>query len=316
MSVVKIGVSLPICGDRNVHGAPSLIAVAQRAEELGLDTASVSDVLLGDGTPAVESIVAAAAVATATSRVTVEFGVLVLPIRQVAWVAAQIAGLQHLSNNRIVLGVGAGSFPKSPFWRAVDGPEHDRGAVTEAMLKVLPTNSCSADGSGAQLRCKSETWGAAMSEQLYDFFGEILQRYFRPAIDAYPPMGGTLVERLLTLSDDVPGRLAQTRRAAMAWGKAETPNARITSEVFVITQHGLMYAVGFNESRRALYYLATPSALFDPFVDQFDTAELPEGAVGVVDSRLGRDLASAHPMDAALRRILDEHLALRVDLPA
>jgi cysteine sulfinate desulfinase/cysteine desulfurase-like protein len=33
------------------------------------------------------------------------------------------------------------------------------------------------------------------------------------------------------------------------------------------------------------------------------------------DSRLGRDLASAHPMDAALRRILDEHLALRVDLP-
>jgi hypothetical protein len=29
----------------------------------------------------------------------------------------------------------------------------------------------------------------------------------------------------------------------------------------------------------------------------------------------GRDLPSAHPMDAALRRILDEHLALRVDLP-
>jgi hypothetical protein len=27
-------------------------------------------------------------------------------------------------------------------------------------------------------------------------------------------------------------------------------------------------------------------------------------------------LASAHPMDTALRRILDEHLALRVDLPA
>ena len=25
-----------------------------------------------------------------------------------------------------------------------------------------------------------------MSEQLYDFFGEIFQRYFTPAIDAYP----------------------------------------------------------------------------------------------------------------------------------
>src|SRR5271163_4979023 len=143
-----------------------------------------------------------------------------------------------------------------------------------------------------------------MSEQLYDFFGEIFQRYFRPAIDAYPRMGGALVERLLTLSDDVPDRLAQTRCA------------RITSELFVITQHGLMYAAGLNESRRALYYLATPPALFDPFVDQVDTAELREGTVVVVDSRFGRDLASAHPMDAALRRILDEHLALRVDLPA
>ncbi|ORA48964.1 glucose-6-phosphate dehydrogenase [Mycolicibacterium chubuense] len=154
-----------------------------------------------------------------------------------------------------------------------------------------------------------------MSEQLYDFFGEILHRQFRPAIGAYPRTGRALVDRLLTLSDHVPDRLAQTRRAAMAWGRTETPNARITSELFVITQHGLMYAVGLTESGRALYYLATPPGLFDPFVDQVDTAELREGAVVVVDSRFGRDLASAHPMDAALRRILDEHVALRVDLP-
>ena len=71
-----------------------------------------------------------------------------------------------------------------------------------------------------------------------------------------------------------------------------------------------------NQSRRALYYLSTPPALFDPFVDQVDSVELREGAVVLVDSRFGRDLASAHPMDAALRRILDEHLALRVNLPA
>ncbi|MGO9510112.1 MAG: glucose-6-phosphate dehydrogenase [Mycobacterium sp.] len=155
-----------------------------------------------------------------------------------------------------------------------------------------------------------------MSEQLYDFFGEIFHRYFIPAIDAYPRMGRTLVGRLLALTDDVPDKLAQTRCAAMAWGKAETPNARITSELFVITQHGLMYAAGLTESRRALYYLATPHGLFDPFVDQVDSAELPEGAIVLVDNRLERDLASAHPMDAALRRLLDEHLALRVDLPA
>jgi hypothetical protein len=156
-----------------------------------------------------------------------------------------------------------------------------------------------------------------MSEQQYDFFGEIFHRYFRPAIDAYPRMGAALVERLLTLSDEVPDRLAQPRCAALAWADAETPNARVTSELFVITQHGLMYAAGLSESRRrTLYYLATPPAFFDPFVDQVDTTELHDGAVVVVDSRFGRDLASsAHPMDAALRRILDEHLALRVDLP-
>src|SRR5829696_3533740 len=122
-------------------------------------------------------------------------------------------------------------------------------------------------------------WGAAMSEQLCDVFGAIFQRYFRPAMDAYPRTGGALVESLFTLTDDVPDRLAQTRRAAMAWGAAETPNARITSELFVITQRGLMYAAGLNESRRALYYLATPPALFDPFVDQIDSTELCEGEV-------------------------------------
>lgn len=90
----------------------------------------------------------------------------------------------------------------------------------------------------------------------------------------------------------------------MAWAKARDPNARITSELFVIAQHGLIYAAGLNESRRALYYLATPPALFDPFVDRVDTAELREGAVVVVDSRFGRSFASTQPMDAALRRIL------------
>jgi hypothetical protein len=192
---------------------------------------------------------------------------------------------------------------------------HLLGATKDIDISDSP-NSCSADGAGAQLRCPSGTWGAAMSEQLYDFFGEIFQGYFRPTIDAYPRIGGALVKRLLTLTDDVSDRLAQTRCVAMAWAKAETPSARITSELFVITQHGLVYAAGLNDSRRALYYLATPPALFDPLVDQVDTAELREGAVVVVDSRLGRDLASAHPMDAALRRILEEHLALRVDLPA
>jgi len=63
-----------------------------------------------------------------------------------------------------------------------------------------------------------------MSEQRYDFFGEIFQRYFRPAIDAYPRMSEALVDRLFTLTDDVSDRLAQGRCAAIARKASSSPN--------------------------------------------------------------------------------------------
>lgn len=155
-----------------------------------------------------------------------------------------------------------------------------------------------------------------MSEQTHDFFDDLFERYFRPALAVYPSMGRTLVGRLFALSD-VPDGLVQTRRSAIAWSQAETGNATIASEVLVITQDGLMYAAAFDGSlHRSFFYLATPPVLFDPFVDQVEANRLHQGAVVVVDSRFGRDLASAHPMDAALKHILDEHEALRVDLPA
>lgn len=51
---------------------------------------------------------------------------------------AQIAALQHVSGNRIVLGVSIGGFPDSPFWRAVGAPRRGRDRVVESMLEVLP----------------------------------------------------------------------------------------------------------------------------------------------------------------------------------
>lgn len=144
-------------------------------------------------------------------------------------------------------------------------------------------------------------------ENVNGFFDEIIERHFGPAIGAYPAAGGVLVERLLSLSD-LADRLTPSRRAAVVWADTESRGARITSEFFVITQQGLVYGAGTN---RRLYYLATPPALFERFVDEVDGAQR-EGTVVAVDSRFGRDLAAAHPMDAALRHLLDEHLALRV----
>ena len=99
-------------------------------------------------------------------------------------------------------------------------------------------------------------------------------------------------------------------------GQSETPNARITSELFVITQRGLIYAAGFNESRRGLYYLATPPVFFDAFVDQVEAAELPEGR----GSRGGQSVAAAisHPRIRWTPRCAGYSMStwLRVDLPA
>lgn len=147
-----------------------------------------------------------------------------------------------------------------------------------------------------------------------DFFGDIFQRYFRPPIEEYPRTGAALVHRLMTSTDEIQDRLTPARHAALAWSKEESGRAGITSELLVITQCGLMYAAGFGTARHPHYYLATPAALYDPFVDQIEGVRLHPGEVVAVDRRCCDDLAAAHPMDAALSRILDEHEALRVNV--
>ncbi|MDH6199310.1 hypothetical protein M2272_005980 [Mycobacterium frederiksbergense] len=154
-----------------------------------------------------------------------------------------------------------------------------------------------------------------MAQPQYDFFGDIFARYFRPAIDQYPSTAGTLVHRLLACTDDLQDRLAEARLAGATWGADELGHPAIMSELFVFTQCGLIYGARFADARHGLYYLATPGALFDSFVDQVERMPLRRGAVVAVDRRCSHDLAAAHPMDAALRRILDEHEALRVDVP-
>jgi hypothetical protein len=157
-----------------------------------------------------------------------------------------------------------------------------------------------------------------MTQQRYDFFGDVFARYFSPAIDEYPSTAGTLVHRLLACTDDLQDRLAQARLAAEAWGEEELGHpghrTRPASELFVITQCGLMYGARFADAHHGLYYLATPRTMFDAFVDQVERTPLSLGTVVAVDRRCSHDLESAHPMDAALRRILDEHEVLRVDV--
>lgn len=130
---MRISTTLPLTRT----GVPDL-AMARHLEELGYDTVGMADFIVGDGTPSFDATLVLAGAAAVTQRIGLEFGVLSLPLRPTAWVATQMQTLQHLSGNRVVLGVGIGGFPGSPFWRAVGAPLHGRGRWTDVALQALP----------------------------------------------------------------------------------------------------------------------------------------------------------------------------------
>jgi alkanesulfonate monooxygenase SsuD/methylene tetrahydromethanopterin reductase-like flavin-dependent oxidoreductase (luciferase family) len=131
---MRVSTNLPA----NDSGVPD-ITQARHLEALGYDTVNMPDLLIGDGTPGFDPTLVLAAVAAVTSEIRLGFGVLTLPLRPPAMVAAQIQTLQHLSGSRVVLGVGIGGFPGSPFWHAANGaPRAERGRRTDASLALLP----------------------------------------------------------------------------------------------------------------------------------------------------------------------------------
>jgi alkanesulfonate monooxygenase SsuD/methylene tetrahydromethanopterin reductase-like flavin-dependent oxidoreductase (luciferase family) len=136
VTALRIGIGLP-----GADGAPHGGRVAEAArwiEEAGLDAIGVSEVLIGDGTPALEPVVTLATAAAVTQRVHLDFGVLAASARPAAMLAAQVQTLQHLSGGRVRLGLGIGGFAASPFWAALDAPTTGRGRAFDALLEVLP----------------------------------------------------------------------------------------------------------------------------------------------------------------------------------
>ncbi|SHF99844.1 LLM class flavin-dependent oxidoreductase [Streptoalloteichus hindustanus] len=140
MATIEIGVHLPTFGKQ--PGAPYgyIREAARRAEDVGLDAVWSGDQLVtGFQGPVLHSGMVLATAAAVTERVRIGFGVLILPLRPVAWVAKQAASLQYLSGDRLVLGVGSGGTPHglAP-WQAVGVPPEERGRRTDAALSVLP----------------------------------------------------------------------------------------------------------------------------------------------------------------------------------
>ena len=132
---MEIGISLP---DMFGSAPPDLPGLAREVERLGLESVWVADVQTGTGLPWLEAVTALAAVAGATESVRLGFGALALPTRPAPWLATQVATLQHLSGDRLLLGVGSGGFPDAPFWRALRIDGRERGRRTDETLRVLP----------------------------------------------------------------------------------------------------------------------------------------------------------------------------------
>jgi alkanesulfonate monooxygenase SsuD/methylene tetrahydromethanopterin reductase-like flavin-dependent oxidoreductase (luciferase family) len=138
MAAPAIGVFLPTMSEPG-EAVPDLVAAARQAEDLGFESTWVVDQLIaGTGVPFIDSTVALSAVAGATSRIRLGYGVMILPLRPVLWAAKQAASLQHLSGNRLLLGVGVGGDRHDRSWEAVGVPRRERGRRTDAALAILP----------------------------------------------------------------------------------------------------------------------------------------------------------------------------------
>jgi alkanesulfonate monooxygenase SsuD/methylene tetrahydromethanopterin reductase-like flavin-dependent oxidoreductase (luciferase family) len=115
-------------------------AAARHIEDLGLDSAWVVDQLVaGTGAPFLDSTVALATAAAVTTRIRLGFGVMILPLHPLIWVAKQVASLQQASGDRIILGVGAGGDRHQLAWLAAGVPRSERGQRTDQALRVLPS---------------------------------------------------------------------------------------------------------------------------------------------------------------------------------
>src|SRR5688572_626649 len=70
---------------------------------------------------------------------------------------------------------------------------------------------------------------------------------------------------------------------------------------------------GLGSAQRPLYYLAIPPSAFPTIVEHLAHAGCTTGARVVVEKPFGRDLQSAHALNATLHGVFDEKSIFRID---
>jgi alkanesulfonate monooxygenase SsuD/methylene tetrahydromethanopterin reductase-like flavin-dependent oxidoreductase (luciferase family) len=112
----------------------------------------VDQLIAGAGVPFIDSTVALSAAAAATTRVGLGYGVMILPLRPVLWAAKQVASLQQISGDRVLLGVGVGGDRHYRSWEAIGVPRRERGKRLDAALAgLIGGNAVTMDTTTVQL---------------------------------------------------------------------------------------------------------------------------------------------------------------------
>lgn len=138
---MHFGFNLP--NNQGVSQLSDLIDLARHAEALGYDSVWVSEHLfhtsyvrerIGDA-PYHEPLTLLTAIAMATQRIALGTSVLVLPWHHPVRLAKTTASLDHLSNGRLILGVGVGMAVDEYANLGVDF--HARGAIADETLSAM-----------------------------------------------------------------------------------------------------------------------------------------------------------------------------------
>ena len=139
--VGRFGVFLPsyIWEGDGPERARNMREFARTVEDLGFDSLFITDHLLAAkrfySVSWLEPIAALSVVAGVTERVRLGTSILILPLRNPVLLAKELATLQFLSENRVILGAGVGWYP--PEYEAVGVHKSERGARTDEILDIL-----------------------------------------------------------------------------------------------------------------------------------------------------------------------------------
>src|SRR5206468_2617386 len=115
-----------------------LRAFARHAEELGFDSLWITDHIITAlrfyAVSWLDALLTLSHVAAVTERVRLGTSILILPLRQPALLAKEVASLHYLSGGRYIFGIGAGWY--GPEFAASGVRKEERGRRTDEVLEA------------------------------------------------------------------------------------------------------------------------------------------------------------------------------------